>query len=118
MESNFQGIASVLFFAAFPVLILLIGFYLWSVWKFERFIEKEYPDSWQSLGSPNLITHNSISNNLKFIKFLRRKGYEHFGDDVLNKRASLCWNLYKIIAIGFLLVSAILVIAFVVPVVV
>lgn len=117
MESNFQGIASALFFAAFPVLMLLIGFYLWAVWRFERFIEKEYPDDWQSLGSPNLITHNSISNNLKFIKFLKNKDYGRFGDETLSKRASLCWKLYKVISIGFLLVSTVLVIAFVVPVI-
>lgn len=116
MADQVQEFTSLVFFLMFPLLLVLIGVYLFAVWRFERYMQFNHPEEWKLLGSPNVITHNTFSNNLKFMRYISRRAYSQLNDSILSKYASICWYLYVAIAVIFLGLSCILVIAYVGPV--
>jgi|APSaa5957512535_1039671.scaffolds.fasta_scaffold43049_2 hypothetical protein len=96
------GVAATIFFITFIILFILVCIYLWMVWKIERMLEKQYQNVWLELGSPHLITNNSLRNNLKLIRFLRNKEYKKLEDRELTKKASFCYRLYVFLLIALL----------------
>ena len=47
-------------------------------------LEKNYEETWKSLGSPSLIMNNSLGNNIKFIKWLLKKQYTGLNEQTIN----------------------------------
>ncbi len=67
------------------------------------YIRKQHNATWEKLGSPSLITNNSIQNNLAFQRFLWKKEYRHLDDKKLNLLAGITRYfevLYLLLFIG------------------
>ena len=50
-----------------------------------RALRTRHPDVWKGLGSPTLITNNSLKNTLATRRFLRHREYAKLGDEQLDQ---------------------------------
>lgn len=78
------------FLILFGLMLILGGVYFYLVKKTFNRLEECHPEKYNSLGRPSLISNNSPSNNIKFIKFLFKRDWKDLNDE---KVASLGNNL-------------------------
>lgn len=77
--------------AAYTLLAILLGlivavfYWLYLCMKFDRIIKDRHPDIFESMGRPHLVTNNTTSNNVLFIKFLFREEWKNIEDVELGK---------------------------------
>lgn len=88
---------------AFAILMgsLLVGAFLYS--QFVRILRARHPDVWKSLGSPTLVTHNTLRNFRSMSRFLLEKHYFSLDDEELNRIAKRLQLLRRVGGIATLL---------------
>lgn len=87
------------------VVLCLVGVSgIYMHYKLLTYLKKNHFAKWQELGSPSIFMNNSISNNIRILKFLGRKEYAEIRDDNL---ISLCkfLNLYTILFLLIFLIT-------------
>lgn len=97
---------SLVILVALPVQFLLTLYYLVSVWRLHKYIEKRQPALWVSLGRPHLITNNTPPIVAKFLRFLRRKDLSMLDDHELQSRVSVVRKLLVGLCIGLAVLVA------------
>jgi uncharacterized membrane protein YidH (DUF202 family) len=83
-------IAGGVLLVALAVAIVSLTFYVLSRLK------EYHPNEWRELGSPSLLTNNSIKNNLAVLKFLKSGEYSRLNDPKLTIASRLLWHLSAI----------------------
>lgn len=97
---NSQNISALIMVVLFPFFFVFIVVYLFLVWKTLRLLEIKHDAIWSDLGRPSLFLNNSMSNNFKFLKFLRKKSYLTLNDAELNKMANRCRFMHSVIGVS------------------
>jgi len=77
-------ITETLFDDFFVVYLLIFAAAAAFNWAYKRRIRMNHAEAWKALGSPTLLSNNSILNGLRSTNFLLRKRYEELGDETLN----------------------------------
>ena len=91
-----MGLVTEMFFVAFITLIVLaiMGIYLHH--SFLSLLKKTHHEKWKELGSPALVTNNSVKNSVAILNFLRKKEYLEMNDQELTKISLRLWNFGRI----------------------
>lgn len=91
-----MGVVTKMFFAAFITLLVLaiVGIYLH--YSLISFLKKTHYEKWKELGSPALVTNNSVKNNVAILNFLKKKEYLEMNDQELTKISLRLWNFGRI----------------------
>lgn len=100
-----------LFFAIVIILAFLTVSGLVLHFRLISWLRKHHPHQWAQLGSPNLVTNNSIKNFFALRKFLRVRMYMELGDAELQIRSRALWifsNAYFLIASVLIIIALIL----------
>jgi len=100
-------------YTVFVLVILfgILGIYLHC--RFVSLLRDKYPEKWKALGSPALLTNNSIKNNIAIMSFLKNKEYLSIGDQELNRISKLLWN-FGCIYVLFFIITIVLFLLFIV----
>jgi len=76
-------LAKIVLVTGYFILGTLIAIYLYKVSKFFQYLKLNHIELWNSLGSPHIIFNNTISNNLKFSRFLKNNLPKKYVDEHL-----------------------------------
>lgn len=71
-------------------------------YQFISILRNKYKKTWEELGSPTLITNNSIRNIIRIMIFLKEKHYIDLNDEELNFRSRRLYifnNLFFVFAL-------------------
>ena len=71
-------------------------------------LKKKHPQVWRELGSPSLFFNNSISNNIKTMRFIWRNEHRYLNDQYLNQIVALEKWLFLVYSISFAMFVAVL----------
>lgn len=90
----------------FPIIfgILFCSVLIWFFLCFRLFkiLETRHPDKYESMGKPGLAANNSISSNLKFMKFLFKREWRELNDSGLALLGKFMLVFFSIYSIAFL----------------
>lgn len=89
------------------VVLMLVGAVLMK-WFYKR-LEEQHREEWERMGSPTLILNNSMANQSKVGRFLRRGEYRLLEDPTLTRLALAAKVLGSISMFLFLLGAALVV---------
>ena len=94
-----SGFGSILMLVGIASAFVATFIYLVSVYRLERYIENTHGSTWESLGEPHLIFNNSLRNNFRLLKFLKRKEYQNLSDDQLTIRCTRIRNVFIVVGV-------------------
>lgn len=90
----------------FPVLfgIMLCSVFVWFFlcYRLFKILENRHPEKYESMGKPSLIMNNSLSNNIKFMKFLYKREWRELDDSGLATLSKAMLVFFVIYMISFL----------------
>lgn len=77
--------------------------YFYELYAVLKSLRNDHEYEWRRLGSPTLFLNNSILNNLRFRKFLKKKNYLELKDDLLSKRCERVqrYKMFYLVCFGF-----------------
>lgn len=91
---------------AFPIFfgILLCSAFVWFFlcYRFFKILETRHFEEYEAMGKPSLIMNNSLSSNIKLMKFLFKRKWRELDDSELAKLSRLMLVFFVIYMIGFL----------------
>lgn len=92
--------------------IVLIPFavvctYLFHTQKLFSYMKQHHHDLWVEMGSPNVISNNTISNTHKFLAYLGKKKWLEIGDPTLIKKSNMALRWFRL-SFVFILILALL----------
>lgn len=94
----------------FRILAVLFIIGIGLAWLDLDRLKKKHIQVWIELGSPSLILNNSISNNLKVMRFMWRNEHRRLNDEYLNRIIALekiLFLIYSTILVAFIAVLSI-----------
>jgi hypothetical protein len=86
-------------------LMAIFGIHLY--YKMIRLLKEKHGGAWEELGRPELLSNNSIGNNLKVLKFLKNRQYTQLNDQELNKISQTVCN-YSILYLVFFITAVVI----------
>ena len=94
MQQIFSVVWGVGFICMFPLAIL--NFYF--MYKLLRSLRKQYPSTWEGLGSPTIFFNNSMKNTIATLRFIYKKEYKKLNDQSIS---TVCKRVFFIQIIGY-----------------
>jgi hypothetical protein len=91
-----------LFLILFGLMFILGGVYFYLIKKTFNRLEECHPDKYDSLGRPSLISNNTPSNNIKFIKFIFKRDWKDLNDNKISSLGNKLIFLFVIYSSIFL----------------
>lgn len=84
-----------IFQLAWPIFIILVMlmalFGVWFYWHFYKLLKTAYPNIYQSLGKPELMSLSAVKNDWLMYKFIWGKKYLTLGDKKLIKQCNFLY---------------------------
>ena len=95
-------IVEVIFFVFFVAMFFLVLTWLFLTKKLFKLIEKNHPDKYRDMGEPNLVTNNSLSTNIAFMRYLYNKEWKQLDDLELSSLSYVMYRIFIVTIIVFL----------------
>jgi len=95
---------------AYPIMLgvlfcaVLVWFFL--CYQLFRILETRHPAKYEAMGKPSLIMNNSISNNIRFLRFLFRREWQGLGDSGLESLSKFMLGFFAAYLVLFVLLVA------------
>lgn len=95
---------------AYPIMLgvlfcaVLVWFFL--CYQLFRILETRHPTKYEAMGKPSLIMNNSISNNIRFLRFLFRREWQGLGDSGLESLSKFMLGFFTAYLVLFVLLVA------------
>ncbi len=79
-----------LYFVGFIMLGILASLGIYLNYRYLLILKTTHYEKWKDLGSPEIITNNSLKNNIAVFNFLRKKESLALNDQTLTKISIAC----------------------------
>lgn len=86
----------------FGVLFCSVFVWFFLCYRLFKILETRHPEKYESMGKPSLIMNNSLSSNIKFMKFLFKREWRELDDSGLEKLGISMLVFFVIYMVGFL----------------